>query len=38
MPWSGKNPMTVAGSIIWGIVQLVKVSAHGHIFRPFRTK
>ena len=27
MPWSGKNPMTVAGSIIWGLVQLEQVRA-----------
>jgi hypothetical protein len=25
MPWSGKNPMTVAGSIIWGVVHLEQV-------------
>jgi hypothetical protein len=25
MPWSGKNPMTVAGCIIWGVVQLEQV-------------
>jgi hypothetical protein len=25
MPWSGKNPMTVAGSIIWGVVRLEQV-------------
>jgi hypothetical protein len=29
MPWSGKNPMTVAGSIIWGIVQLEQVGRLG---------
>ncbi|GBF87963.1 transcription initiation factor IIB [Raphidocelis subcapitata] len=27
MPWSGKNPMTVAGSIIWGVVQLEQLKA-----------
>lgn len=25
MPWSGKNPMTVAGCIIWGVILLLQV-------------
>ena len=35
MPWSGKNPMTVAGSIIWGLVQLEQVRARAAI--PWRS-